>query len=211
VLAHEALAKRRHEQVAARVADILPPVRANISGSLREVVASLEDRNPWKPLLIRPARRGDYGWVIERHAAVYGTEYRYDETFEAFVAEGVARFVKRHDPRREAALVAEQGGQRVGSAFVVRESAKVARLRFFLVDPRARNVGVGGQLLDHALAFARANDYERMVLWTQSVLTSAIALYRSRGFTLSREEPYEGFGRRLRAQEWALDLKAPAK
>lgn len=209
--AHEALVKRRAEASVRRVADILPAARAEISECLERAVRSLEDRNPWKPLIIRPARAGDYGWVIERHGAIYSNEFDYDATFEAFVAEGVARFVKRHDARRETAWIAERDGRRAGCAFVVRETAKVARLRFFLVDPGDRGAGVGGRLLDHALESARRAGYERMVLWTQSVLASAIALYRARGFTLSREEPYDGFGRRLRAQEWALDLKAPAK
>jgi DNA-binding MarR family transcriptional regulator/GNAT superfamily N-acetyltransferase len=209
--AHEALRKRRHGQLARRVADLLPEARANIANALTGVATAFEDRNPWKPLMVRQARAGDYGWVIERHGAIYASEFHYDETFEAFVAEGVARFVKQHDARRETALIAEHGGRRVACAFVVRDSAKVARLRFFLVDPEFRGGGIGGRLLDQAIVLARAHDYDRMVLWTQSILTSAISLYRSRGFALSREEPYEGFGRRLRAQEWALDLKAPAK
>ena len=209
--AHKALAERRQEQLARRVADLLPEVRMDISERLFAVGRALEDRNPWKPLQIRQAQAGDYGWVIERHAVTYASEFGYDGTFEAFVAEGVARFVKRHDARREAAWIAERDGRRVGSAFVVRESAKRVRLRFFLLDRAVRGGGFGAQLLDHAIAFARRNEEHSMVLWTQSILTSAIGLYHSRGFVRVREEPFEGFGRRLRAQEWALDLKAPAK
>jgi GNAT superfamily N-acetyltransferase len=209
--AYESLGERRHAELATAVGTILPEVRAEIAARLRQVSEALEDRNPWRPVSFREARAGDYGWVIERHGAIYATEFRYDETFEAFVAEGVARFVKQHDPRRERAIVVERGGQRAGCAFVVRESAGVARLRFFFVDPAIRGLGIGGRLLDEALACARRNNYDRVVLWTQSILVSAIALYRSRGFSLVREEAYEGFGRRLRAQEWTLDLTAPVK
>lgn len=158
---------------------------------------------------LREARTGDFGWVIERHAALYRDEHGYDETFEAFVAQGVADFIRQRDGRATRAIIAEAAGERLGSAFVARESARVARLRFFLVVPAARGRGVGRRLLQAALGFARSAGDERMVLWTQSHLHAAIALYSAAGFRLVKEEAHAGFGRPVRAQEWALDLRAP--
>lgn len=157
--------------------------------------------------LVRGARADDYGWVIERHGALYHREQQYDETFVAFVAEGVARFVRDHDPRREQALIAERAGRRTGSAFVVRESDRVARLRFFLVEPDLRGEGIGRMLLSQVNGFVQSAGYDRIVLWTQAHLHAAIALYKSWGYKLLKEEPHPGFGRPVVAQEWALDLR----
>jgi hypothetical protein len=45
-----------------------------------------------------------------------------------------------------------------------------------------------------------------MVLWTVDLLYPARRLYESVGFTLTNEEPYNGFGHDLVSQDWSLDL-----
>ena len=160
---------------------------------------------------LRDARAGDFGWVIERHGTLYHEEQGYDETFEAFVAKGVAEFVMNRDVRKERAFIADAAGERQGCAFLVRESARVARLRFFLVVPTARGQHVGKRLLEAVLDFARHAGYDRIVLWTQSHLEAAIGLYEAAGFRLVKDEPHPGFGHPVRAQEWALELRPAPK
>jgi GNAT superfamily N-acetyltransferase len=46
----------------------------------------------------------------------------------------------------------------------------------------ARGQGLGGRLLQRALAFAKGRGYERMELETASVLKEAIAMYAGAGF-----------------------------
>jgi hypothetical protein len=45
-----------------------------------------------------------------------------------------------------------------------------------------------------------------MVLWTNSCLTAARAIYAKRGFQLDQSEPYEGFGHQLVSETWSLKL-----
>jgi len=150
------------------------------------------------------------GWVVEQHGALYAQEYGWNTEFEALVAEIVAGMIRTHDPAWEAGWIAERpapgGTERLGSAFVVRKSEGVAQLRLVLVRPEARGMGLGAQLTDRCLAFAREKGYRQMVLWTNANLLAARALYARRGFRLTASEPYHGYGHDLVSETWELDL-----
>ena len=149
---------------------------------------------------------GDLGWVVGAHGEIYATEFGWDTSFEALVAEIVARYAAAHDPKREAAWIAEVDGRRAGCVFLVRKDDLTAQLRILLVDPAARGRGIGARLVDTCLAFARQAGYARMVLWTNDPLASAARIYRAAGFTLTHEEPHHSFGHDLVGQTYELDL-----
>lgn len=159
-----------------------------------------------RTLRVRAPRPGDMGWVIERHGAIYDQEWGWGETFEALVAEIVTRFMQHHDPARERAWIAELDGERVGSIFLVAKSKTVAKLRLLLVEPSARGHGVGQRLVAECVRFARRARYERVVLWTQSILDPARHIYEKSGFRLVGQEPNREFGKGLVSETWELDL-----
>jgi DNA-binding MarR family transcriptional regulator/GNAT superfamily N-acetyltransferase len=158
------------------------------------------------PYLMRSHRPGDMGWVVHRHGALYAQEYGYDAQFEALVAEIAAHFIERFDPKRERCWIAEMDSEIVGSVFVVRKTATVAKLRLLLVEPHARGLGIGARLIDECVRFARAAGYRKLVLWTQSELDAARRLYERAGFKRVRSEPHRSFGKKLVAETWELRL-----
>lgn len=159
-----------------------------------------------QPYLMRPHRPGDMGWVVARHATVYGEEYGWDETIEALTAEIVATFVRNYDPKRERCWIAERDGEIVGCVFLVKEDETTARLRLLIVDPKARGLGIGARLVDECVQFARAAGYRRITLWTHRVLDGARKLYIGAGFQLTREWTHDDFGKTLVAETWDLEL-----
>jgi GNAT superfamily N-acetyltransferase len=151
---------------------------------------------------------GDLGWVVKAHGEVYATEFGWDTTFEELVARIVADYAATHDPRHEAAWIAEVDGRRVGCVFCVANSVDEAQLRILLVDPEARGLGIGQHLVGRCVDFARGAGYRRMLLWTNDPLVAAARIYLAAGFRLVAEEPHHSFGVDLVGQTYRLELRA---
>ncbi len=158
------------------------------------------------PYRIRTHQPGDMGWVVHRHGVLYAEEYGWDERFEALVASIVAKFIEGFDPQRERCWIAEKDGEIAGSVFLVKESETVAKLRLLLVEPKARGRGLGRRLVEECIAFARAQGYRKLVLWTQSNLVAARRIYQACGFALKKRERHQTFGVKLVGEYWEAAL-----
>ena len=147
-------------------------------------------RRARRTVVLRDPRPGDMGWVVQQHGELYAREYGYNSEFEALVAEIAAQFLRKFDPTGRSGWIAELDGERVGSVFVVRKSATVAQLRLLILRAAgARPRAWAARLTDECIAFARAKGYRKMVLWTNSHLDAARAIYASRGFRAPESEP----------------------
>jgi GNAT superfamily N-acetyltransferase len=159
------------------------------------VVERVELRSDWRP--------GDLGAVVRLHGELYAREHGFDASFEAYVAEGLARFVLGRGSR-ERAWIAERGAELLGCVGIVDAGEGVAQLRWFLVAPSARGRGLGRRLLEEALRFAREEGYRTVTLWTVDLLTDAARLYRAAGFRLVESHPRRLWGRDLVEERYEL-------
>ena len=155
---------------------------------------------------LRAPRPGDMGRVVQLHGELYAREFGYDATFEALVAEIAAGFVRDFKPKYERCWIAEMNGAVVGSVFLVRQSPTTAKLRLLVLHPKARGMGLGRRLTRVCIRFARRAGYRKIVLWTQSHLAAARAIYRSENFVRKSSEKHHSFGKRLVAEVWELPL-----
>jgi DNA-binding MarR family transcriptional regulator/GNAT superfamily N-acetyltransferase len=166
----------------------------------------LSDTTPSGTVVLRAPHPGDLGWIVQAHGALYAQQYGWDESFEALVARIVADYANDHDPRRDAAWIAEVDGAPAGCVLCVRREDHVAQLRLLLVDPRARGRGIGARLIEECLRFAKRAGYARITLWTNDVLHEARRLYERAGFELVESAPHHSFGHDLVEQTWAREL-----
>jgi len=151
---------------------------------------------------------GDIGAVVSLHGALYAQEYGYDHTFEAYVAAGVAKFAQALNPTRDRLLIAEADGQIIGSIAIVQRSEIEAQLRWFLIHPHWRGLGLGRTLLQGALQFCQECGYHVVCLWTVSNLTVARHLYESAGFKKTEEKASQVWGQRIIEERYDLRLTA---
>jgi DNA-binding MarR family transcriptional regulator/N-acetylglutamate synthase-like GNAT family acetyltransferase len=207
--AFDRLDQAAREQIASMIDPLTAEQRRDLLCAMGSLVGILNPDSPAfdaEPYSIRPLRIGDIGWITHRQGVLYAQEYGWDGSYEALVAEILAGFVKTYDPQTENGWIAERRDAIVGSVFLVRASASLAKLRLLYVEPAARGLGIGARLVYECVAFARAKGYRRLTLWTNDILVSARRIYEAEGFELTKQEPHHSFGKDLMGQTWELVL-----
>ena len=198
---------RSRAEVEALLQGLSPEDLAQMASAMDSIEALLGTNQPREvPYILRLHQPGDMGWVVHRQAILYASEFGWDESFEALLAQIVGQFLDNFDPTKERCWIAERDGEIVGSGFVVNQQERKAQLRLLYVEPSARGLGIGARLIKECIGFARRQGYETLTLWTNDVLTSARRLYEAAGFALVAEEPHHSFGKDLVGQTWELTL-----
>ena len=140
---------------------------------------------------IKIASPADIPSLCELLSLLFSQEVEFKPNPEAH-AGGLSRIIS--NPEVGVVFAAKEENQIVGMVnllFTVSTALgdKVALLEDRVVAPSVRGAGVGSQLLDRAITFARAQGCQRITLLTDSSNESAQRFYRKHRFLVSSMVP----------------------
>jgi GNAT superfamily N-acetyltransferase len=154
---------------------------------------------------ICPLGPGDLGYILRSHGLIYAREYGFSQEFDLYVLRGLADFANAC-PDTSRIWTARRGDEPAGSIAIVDAGGGAAQLRWFLVEPGARGLGLGRALLETALAFAGQAGFATVFLWTLACLPAARALYGSYGFRLGECKQSLVWGQTLTEERFEKSL-----
>jgi peptidyl-dipeptidase Dcp len=147
---------------------------------------------------------GDIGYIIYLHGSMYGTEYGYTISFEAYVAHGLYEFYKQYNPLEDRVWICEHNNTVVGFVLLMHRGNNTAQLRYLILLPAYRGMGLGKRLMQLFMEFLQIAGYENCYLWTTNEQQTAAALYKRFGFVITEEKPSSAFGKQLTEQRYDL-------
>lgn len=189
---------------------VLQPVAAADREALVAAMATIRsilgDTPRRGPVVLRPHRIGDFGWMIHRQGILYNRQFGWNIGFESLIAGIYGGYEAMPGPKN--LWVAEQNGSIVGSIFVAPSDGVPgsAQLRMLYVEPAARGQGVGTALVAQAVGFARDHGYARMRLWTHTIQAAARKLYAAAGFGIVETIAEDNFGMQMTGEIWEMTL-----
>jgi len=148
---------------------------------------------------------GDLGYVTHMHGSLYHREYGYGIQFESYVAKGLCEFYEKYNPERSRIWACEHAHRMIGFLLLM-DRGHAAQLRYFLIEPDYRGIGLGSKLMNLYMDFLHECGYEASYLWTTHELSTAAGLYKRHGFVLTEEKESITFGKPLREQRYDLKL-----
>lgn len=147
---------------------------------------------------------GDIGYIIYRHGYLYSKEYDYGIKFESYVAEGFAEFYKNYNPQLDRVWICEHKERIIGFLLLMHREERTAQLRYFLIEPEYRGIGLGRKLMNLYMEFFDECGYTKSFLWTTHELSAAAYLYKKAGFKLTETKNSLSFGKPITEQKYDL-------
>ncbi len=151
-------------------------------------------------------RPGDVGYITYLHGDLYKKEYNYGIEFETYVAQGLCEFYQQYDENKDRVWICEHADKIVGFLLLIHRGDKTAQLRYFILLPAYRGIGLGKKLMELYMEFFKEAGYKNCYLWTTHEQETAALLYKRRGFTLTHEKESIAFGKPLKEQRYDLAL-----
>jgi len=127
---------------------------------------------------------GAIGAIAGLHGSYYATQWTRGCSFEATVARDLADFCEAYVAERDLLLTAFKGDRFVGAVAIdgSQRHHPGGHLRWFIVDPDARGLGIGRTLAERAVRFSRESGLDRVSLWTVEGLPESRRIYDAFGF-----------------------------
>ena len=149
---------------------------------------------------------GDIGYVIHLHGYLYQKEYDYGITFETYVANGLIEFYTQYDEEKDAVWICEHDHIIIGFLLLIHREKNTAQLRYFILEPGYRGIGLGKTLIELFMQHVKAKGFKHVYLWTTHEQEAAAAIYKKHGFKLKEKKYSEAFGKPLYEHKYVLQL-----
>lgn len=150
-------------------------------------------------------RAGDAGYITYMHGLIYKQEYNYSIAFEGYVAQSFCEFLLNYNPNRDRVWMAEYYGEIIGCIGIVGRGDR-AQIRWFLLHPNYRGIGLGKRLLNGALSYCHEKGFKSVYLDTTNDLDTAIAMYTKAGFIKVAEKKNNSWREDLTELEFEMQL-----
>jgi len=157
-------------------------------------------------IIRRKLQAGDIGAITHLHGKLYHEEFGFGLGFEKYVAESFAEYVGSFKEGLDQVWVCEYQDQPAGFISLVHRNPSLAQLRYFIIAPQFRGIGLGKKLTAEFMQTARNQNYQKVFLWTTTPLTKAASIYQKLGFKLVLEQESTSFGLHLIEQKYELTL-----
>lgn len=151
-------------------------------------------------------RPGDIGFVTYLHGKLYSKEYGYGLAFESYVAKGFHDFITNHNPLKDGVWVCEHNDKIIGFLLLMDRGSDSAQLRYFILEPTYRSLGLGKKLMGEFMQLLATKQYRHAYLRTTHEQVAAAHLYTKMGFRLTEEKDSTAFGKPLKEQRYDLFL-----
>lgn len=174
--------------------------------TVETLLSSVKNVQPEDIVIRTDLKPGDASYITYMHGKIYGEEYGYSTVFEGYIAQVSSQFLIRNNSEREKLWCAEHNGKIIGSIAIL-DGGDHADLRWFLIEPIYRGLGLGKKLLNLAVEFARGVGYGSIHLVTTSDLEQAMGMYRKAGFVKVAECPNDSWHIGLKEVEFEMKLK----
>jgi DNA-binding MarR family transcriptional regulator/N-acetylglutamate synthase-like GNAT family acetyltransferase len=203
------------ERSSHQIQKVLSPLQSGqqhaVTSAMKTIqhILSLERRLTLSDIAFRyHFQPGDVGYLIYMHGELYARETGYNQEFEAYVCKTFYEFLQRFDTSKDRIFLATFDEQIIGAVAILGHSRYLAQLRWLLVHPDFRDLGLGKKLVEDAIAFCKEKQYSKVYLLTTNQQTTAIKLYLAAGFRKTGEKNERMWGQDLYEERYDLDLES---
>jgi GNAT superfamily N-acetyltransferase len=102
--------------------------------------------------------------------------------------------------------MAEYGGKVAGFIAIIRIDEQSAQLRWFLIEPEFRGMGLGRRLMSIAMEYCREKRFKKVFLWTFQGLDAACHLYETYGFRMTEQARNDVWKKGIVEERWEVNL-----
>lgn len=196
------------EQISQKIENLSFFEKENLINSMQTVKNLLSESKPLRSDIryrheITP---GDIGYIIYLHGFIYGNESNFSNEFEKYVIKTFYNFLENYSSQYDRIWMAEYNNKIVGCIAIQHQSKEEAQLRWFLLDPSFRSLGIGKKLLNDAVDFCQEKKFKNVFLLTTSMQDKALEMYKLAGFELTWSKEVQEWGKVFSEERYDLKL-----